>query len=168
VNKYLIALMMITVLYACDKIKDELEETLDGEATMLKEVDLPNCSKVITCCDALEARGIAEEVVAACKGQFKPAANLVIDNYRTAQQSITDMLEDTAEALDDLKDTTQGSFEPGCRCFLEESVGQVNTGSIDLLPVDCEINTSTGELSGGLMCSDATDSLLNAAMNSDN
>ena len=167
-NKYLIALMVTTVLYACDKLKDELEESIDGEATLLKEVDLPNCSKVITCCDALEARGIAEEVVAVCRGQFKPAANLVIDNYRTAQQGIRDMLEDTAGALEDLKDSTQISFEPGCRCFLEESVGQVNTGSIDLLPIDCEINTSTGELGGGLMCSDATDTLLNAAMSSDN
>ena len=157
-------LMMISALYACDEIKDQIEDTLDGEATSLKETDLPNCSKVITCCDVLEERGLAEEVVAACNGQFKPAANLVIDNYQSARQSLTEMVDESADALSELKATTQVSFEPGCRCFLEETVGQINTGSVDLLPVDCEVSTATGELSGDLMCSDSTDALLNAVM----
>ena len=58
---------------------------------------------------------------------------------------------------------SQEIFEPGCRCFLEETAGQLENGTIDLIPQDCEFDSTTGALDGDLMCSDATDALLEAA-----
>ena len=158
--------LLIFSSFACSELEDSVEEALDGEVTELKEAELPNCSKVITCCDNIANRNLSDEVTSACDSQFKPAANLVIENYQLARDGIQDNTNNNGETLDGLRTTTQENFEPGCRCFLEETVGQINTDAVDLLPKDCEVDTTTGALDDGNMCSDATDTLLNAATSS--
>jgi hypothetical protein len=163
-----IGIGLISLLhYSCEDLVDgitqSIEDTVNGEATPLREPDLPNCSKVVTCCDVLAERGFSETVVAACNDQFKPAANFVIDQYQTARTAIEENTEEQEETVESLQSRTQETVEPGCRCFLEETVGQVSSDAIDLLPIDCEVDTSTGNLDGGAMCSDATDALLGAA-----
>ena len=146
--------------FACDDIKDSIEESLNGEATPLKEADLPNCSKVINCCANIESRGLSDTVTAACNDQLVPAVNGVIDTYQSAKAELQDVeAVDNEEGLAELKSNTQETAEPACRCFLEETVGAINTESIDLFPVDCEVDTSTGALSDGQMCSEVVDSL---------
>ena len=128
------------------------EQILDGEESALAEPDLPNCSRIITCCESLEGNGLAPSE---CQDVFIPAVETVIDNYQLAQSRISA----DAEASGALRDETQGLVEPGCRCFLEETVGQIGDF---LLPIDCESDKSVGDLEGG-ECSDATDGLLGAA-----
>ena len=162
-------LLLLITLGACENLKEKLEETLNGEASPLAEADLPNCSKIITCCQNLESRGLTfGETAEACEMKFKPAAQLVIDNYQSAKAEFgePEAIEDEMRemGLAELKTNTQELFEPGCRCFLEETIGQLNTDTLNLLPLDCEVNTSTGALSEGLMCSSATESLLEVVM----
>lgn len=165
---WILSIIAISSLAACD-LKEELteaiEDTINGEAAELAEADLPNCSKVINCCANIEARGISDEISEACNEQFKPATQAVIDNYQTSKMRITESLEGDAqtEGLSTLTEETQEIFEPGCRCFLEETAGQLENGTIDLIPQDCEFDSTTGALDGDLMCSDATDALLEAA-----
>lgn len=164
-----LALCIITasLSVACDEIKDQvtmqIEDTLNGEESPLRELDLPNCSKVITCCDKLKERGYSDEVSSLCEEQFQPAVDLAIDSYQTARDALTDNAEEQEEALNELRSRTQLSFEPGCRCFLEETIGAINTDAVDLLPLDCEVEESSGALEEGAMCSDATSSLLSGA-----
>jgi hypothetical protein len=128
------------------------EEILDGVEAPLAEPDLPNCSRIITCCNNLEGNGLAPSE---CQEIFIPAVETVIENYQLAQSRVSA----DAEASRALRDETQELVEPGCRCFLEETVGQVGDF---LLPVDCESDKSVGDLESG-QCSDATDGLLEAA-----
>ncbi len=130
------------------------EELLDGEEAELKEAELPNCSRIITCCANLKGRGIAPDE---CEDAFIPAADQVISTYQAARDNIPF---DDAEARTLLRDETQGTVEPGCRCFLEETIGQIDDA---LLPIDCESDKNVGTLEGDLQCSDATDALLDAA-----
>lgn len=163
-NTHLKSLVSLALLagstLACDEIKDRVEDSLNGEAAPLKEADLPNCSKVINCCANIESRGLSDSVTAACNDQLVPAVNGVIDTYQSAKAELQDVESvDNEEALAELTSNTQETAEPACRCFLEETVGTINTETIDLLPVDCEVDTSTGALSDGQMCSEVVDSL---------
>ena len=133
---------------------DVAESLLDGEAAPLKEPELPNCSRIITCCNNLADKGVDRDE---CVDAFIPAADTVIENYQRARDNIPG---NDAQARDLLREETQGLVEPGCRCFLEETIGQLS----DLvLPIDCESDKSVGTLEGELMCSDATDALFDAA-----
>lgn len=141
----------------------EVEDALDGEEAALKEADLPNCSKVITCCDNLQGRSFTpSQISSACSDQFEPAANAVIDTYQSAKSGIQDNTQNNDMTLDELRTQTQDQVEPGCRCFLEETIGTIDAA---VLPKDCEADTSTGSLDEGAMCSDATDALFDAASN---
>lgn len=153
----MMALLGVGALSGCGAV----EEVLDGEAAELAEPDLPNCSRIITCCENLKGKGIAPD---ACDESISPAASTVIDTYQDARNAIPNNSPLAAEeARVELRITTQDAVEPGCRCFLEETVGQIDAV---LLPIDCEPDTSTGELENA-QCSDATDALIDAADGAD-
>ena len=116
------------------------EEILDGEAAELKEPELPNCSRIITCCNNLEGNGLAPSE---CQEIFVPAADAVIENYQTVRDNIPF---NDAQARELLLDETQSRVEPGCRCFLEETIGQLGDF---ILPIDCESDKEVGTLEGG-------------------
>lgn len=153
----LVVLMALGSQVGCEAAK----EIIDGEEAELREQDLPNCSKIITCCENLQGRSITPGAVEEqCADTFVPAANSVIDKYQAARDVIDNDSEAVQEARDQLRDTTQATVEPGCRCFLEETIGQIDAA---LLPLDCEVVTDVGNLPEDLMCSDATDALLDGA-----
>ncbi|MEO1273234.1 MAG: hypothetical protein AAFX99_34545, partial [Myxococcota bacterium] len=103
-------LTAIAALSACS----EVEDALDGEEATLKETELPNCSKVIACCDNRNFNTVApESAVSACNDQFKPAANAVIDTYQSAKSGIEDNTTNNEEALATLRTETQDRVEPG-------------------------------------------------------
>ena len=167
-QSYIWALFLSASLFiwsvGCDEVAEQLEDTINGEVSPLKESELPNCSKVITCCDKLEELGYSDTIIETCNQQLKPAADFVIENYQSGRDALLDNAEgeDQEGAVNELKESTQGSFEPGCRCFLEETIGAVNSETVDLLPLDCEIDMSTGGLEDGGMCSDAISTLTSA------
>ena len=136
-------------LLACDAA----EQILDGEESALREPDLPNCSKILTCCAALKARDISSDIDMECDDTFIPSVNSVIDAY----QDTKSQLDPSTEAYENLYDETRSTVEPGCRCFLEQTVGQV---SDVLLPVDCEVDTSVGQ-TGADQCDGAINDLTN-------
>jgi hypothetical protein len=143
------ALCLALCLTGCDAA----EEILDGEEAALKEADLPNCSKVINCCANLKTKDLSDDINEACDEQFVPSANRVIDTYQSAKGEVTP----GSEAEKALYDETRGSVEIGCRCFLEQSVGQIDAV---LLPLDCEADTSVGQAEAD-MCDGAVDNLVN-------
>ena len=134
---------------------DAAEEILDGEEAALKEADLPNCSKVINCCANLKSKELSEGLDDACDEQFVPAANRVIDTYQDAKGELSP----GSDGERALYDETRGTVEVGCRCFLEQSVGQIDAV---LLPKDCEADTSVGQAEAD-MCDGAVDELVNPA-----
>lgn len=157
-------LLVASLGLGCDEIKDATEQVLDGEEAELKENDLPNCSKILTCCANLKGKSITPDAVnEQCDEIFVPAANEVIDNY----QSIKDEIEAGTrgdQTVEQWKTTSQDTLEPGCRCFLENTVGVISDVA---LPADCEANTDTGAL-GAQTCDDATTELTNSASDDGN
>lgn len=136
---------------------DELEEAIQGEAAPLRENDLPNCSRIITCCNNELFQSVAPEAaLTQCTTTFVPATGAVIDTYQETRDQIQRGLSESGESVDELRTRTQDTFEPGCRCFLEETVGQIGDTA---LPADCEVVPTSGALDGGAMCSDAIDTL---------
>lgn len=147
----------------CDEIKEITEEVLDDEATALEEDDLPNCSRAVNCCTALEEGSIAsvvpDVVSETCQDTVSIAANSAIDEYQrelAAIDSRTDINDESRASLrSDLVNEWQNRVEPGCRCFMEETVGTLP----DLaLPLDCEPISTTGDLDGAT-CTEALESL---------
>ncbi|MCA9562779.1 MAG: hypothetical protein KC561_04775 [Myxococcales bacterium] len=147
----------------CETLDDVAEQVLDDEASALKDDDLPNCSRVINCCNALETGSISaavpEAVSSACQNTVAVAADASIDEYQRqlaaidAQTNVSE--EDRATLRADLQEEWQNRIEPGCRCFMEDSVGTIPSIA---LPVDCEPFTTTGDLEGAT-CSEALESL---------
>lgn len=146
--------------------KDAVENLINDEAAPLAEEDLPNCSRVVNCCDYLAANDLTPDTInQECTETYKPSANTVITNYKDARSAIDDNPDFTTdegrtEAKTALKDQTQGTFETGCRCFLDETVGQVGTFA---LPLDCEFFADVGDQN--LSCDDATTTLVDVATN---
>jgi hypothetical protein len=150
------------------EIAEAIEEIIDEEATTLQEPDIANCSRVINCCDRMaEAQYdsiVPEAVRNECTVSIAPSATAVITEYareRDALASRTDVSEERRESLqDDLLETWQDNVEPGCRCFIEETVG--NLPAL-LLPIDCEFIETSGTLPTGLTCDEAATLLLSTA-----
>ncbi len=148
---------------SCDVIEEITEEVIDDEASALQEDDLPNCSRAINCCTALESgtisAAIPDSVSEMCNTTVSVAADSAITEYQRelaaidAQSGISD--EQRASLTSDLVDEWQGRVEPGCKCFMTDTVGTLP----DLaLPQDCEPITSTGDLEGET-CSEALEAL---------
>lgn len=150
----LAAICLAMSLTGCEVAK----EIIEGEEAPLKEADLPNCSKVINCCNNGLIQGLSEDVDMACADQLVPASSTVIDNYQAAQAE----LEPGSAASEELRATTQGSAEAGCRCFLEQTIGTLDVP----IPLDCQSDTSVGSVEAD-MCDGAVDELVNGAGNED-
>ena len=170
-SKHLVFLPGLLVLLSLAGCDDLLEQTLGAStetAAALAEDDLPNCSRVSNCCDRLAqspySSMVPSSVQTTCTDTLGSAAETVITEYQrekaliTNQSSVTDDTE--SQLLSDLEEQWQDRVEPGCRCFLEETVGVLP----DLtLPADCESFTTTGALDGAT-CSDGIDAVLDAAV----
>ncbi len=158
-----LAALVLTALCALPAC-DVLEERLDGKAAPLKEADLPNCSRVLTCCANLGASSLTSGAVQDSCEALVPATDTVITQYQVGRQKIEQdqatSAETKAQLLAELRQTTQGTMEPACRCLLEETVGKVSANNF-LSPIDCETVTSSGALPDGKQCSDVTDAVLN-------
>lgn len=138
---------------------DALEESLDGVAAPLKEPELPNCSRVLTCCANLDRQTLMpDSVKQACDGLVTPT-DTVIEQYKAGklriQQDQATSAETKADLLAELKKDTQTTMEPACRCLLEETVGLVSLDDF-LAPKDCETVTTSGVLPEGAQCDDVT------------
>jgi hypothetical protein len=160
----LVALTALAV--GCDAIEEVTDAVLDDEPSALREGDLPNCSRAVNCCAALEtgtiSTAVPDAVATACADTVAFAADASIDEYQRQLQAIDEIpnLTDEARAARqaDLSREWQNRVEPGCRCFMEETVGTIP----DLaLPSDCEPILTTGDLDGET-CSAAMESLVAA------
>jgi len=143
--------VVLLVLAGCDAV----EESLQGQAAPLKEPELPNCSRVLTCCANLDARRLMPQSVRdACEGITTPT-DRVITTYQQSRAEIaanqSTSAETKAQLTAELRTKTQGSMEPACRCLLEETVGLVSLDDF-LSPADCETVTTSGALPDGATC----------------
>lgn len=152
-------LSLTTLMTGCEAAKEIINE----EEVQLKEADLPNCSKILACCnylrtDALASGLVPDEVKSACADQFEPAADAVITNYQETRAELRQNLNDGGQTVDDLRTTTQDTVEPGCRCFIEGTIGKISGDFIDA----CAPDTSTGQ-AGSEACTEAEGDLFDAA-----
>jgi len=143
----------------CSELAETAEKVIDGKAAELKEKDLPNCSRMLTCCANLRQKiGMPQTVIDGCDS-LEPAVNKVIDAYQSGQQTIADNKTTTQQSKDTaskaLRTKTQGTLEPGCRCLLEETLGKVSLDGF-LTPIDCESVPESGALPLGKECTDVT------------
>ena len=159
----LVLLLAATVASGCQSIIDSAEKKLDGTAAPLKELELPNTSKMLTCCANLSARAETKGLVVDICPPMTPKVTLVIDQYQIGKKKITDDTVLSADAkvksLAELKVQSQGTLEPAARCLLQETIGKL--GKI-LIPADCEADTSVGALPAGKLCSDVTSAIKDA------
>ena len=142
---------------------DTLERSLDGTAAPLREPELPNCSKVLTCCANLSRdRVLGPYVADSCETVVGPT-DLAIDNYQAAKLRIETnasiSAESKAELTAELRETTQASLEPACGCLVAETVGNISLDGY-LSPLDCELVAGARGLGEGQQCSDVTGNVL--------
>jgi len=167
--RYLMATLAVCALLVagCGDLKDAVEQSIQGDAAALKEGDMPNCSRVLNCCTKLKTYSLTpEDVITVCDDTLSPSADSLITSYQQARQGIENDGALTAETraglLDELKTTYQDSIEPGCRCFLDQTVGDVSADGF-LSPADCEVVESVGALTPPATCEDAQDALVGFA-----
>jgi len=143
---------------------DAVERSLDGVAAPLKEPELPNCSKVLTCCANLARDSVLGPLVAGSCDTIVAPTDLTISNYQAAKQRIEQngatSAATKAELLTELRETTQETVEPACRCLVEETIGNLSLDGL-LSPKDCEVDATSGALPAGKSCGDVTDVVLN-------
>ncbi len=148
---------------ACQSLIDNAENKLDGVAAPLKEPELPNTSKMLTCCANLSGRNETSGLVKDVCPPMSPKVTLVLDQYIAAKKFINDNKTSTAEiktkALADLKSESQGTLEPAARCLLTETIGKL--GKL-LIPKDCEADSTVGALPPGKQCSDVKSAITEA------
>lgn len=138
---------------------DALEESLQGRAAPLKEPELPNCSRVLTCCTNLNGQSLVPSSIKdACAAIAEPT-DAVLSEYQSSRATIrantATSAETKAELEAELRTRSQGTLEPACRCLLEETIGRLSLNNL-LSPADCEVITSSGALPQGKECSDVT------------
>lgn len=152
----LMMLLTLAIPLSGSACEDEIKDTIQGEEAELREPDLPNCSRVLTCCANLKSSGVApESVTEQCTTSFEPTVDTIITSYQDAKSSA----EGSEDAVTTVRDTYQTGAEPGCRCFLEETVGQGG----DFIPADCMADTTVGTLPANATCEDATDAMFTLA-----
>jgi hypothetical protein len=156
--------LLISIVCALSAIGcDSVERVLDGVAAPLKEPELPNCSRVLTCCANLSGdRALGPLVASTCEVvttptdvaivRYQQARKVILDNTTTTQQT-------KDELLTDLRQTSQATLEPACRCLIDQTVGNISLDGY-LSPLDCEIVASTGTIPNGKTCDDLTGAIL--------
>jgi len=160
-----LAAAALLCLASCETLLDNAETKLQGKAAPLKEADLPNCSRILTCCANLSAGKATGPLVQESCAKINTPADTGIGKYQSAKiaiQADTSLNDEAkAKATAELRSKTVGTLEPGCRCLLEETLGKVSLDGF-LTPADCETVTATGALPEGKKCSDVTDAVINA------
>lgn len=143
---------------------DALEESLQGQAAPLKEGDLPNCSRILTCCTNLGRRAtVPGSIKDACTSIATPT-DALIGEYQSSREVIrtntSTSPQTKAELETELRENTQATLEPACRCLLEQTVGNLSLDGI-LSPIDCETIPTSGNLPQGATCDDVTGIITN-------
>ncbi|MCC6623319.1 MAG: hypothetical protein IT385_18820 [Deltaproteobacteria bacterium] len=138
---------------------DALEESIQGQAAPLKEPDLPNCSRIINCCSNLNRRvTIPQTIKDGCTSIATPTDTLIIE-YQESREVIrtngSTSAQTKAQLEAELRENTQATLEPACRCLLEQTVGNLSLDGL-LAPADCETIPTSGQLPTGTTCDDAT------------
>ncbi|GEM_PF-2398697 len=160
----IVAAAVLIAGFACQELQDTAEKVIDGQAAPLKENDLPNCSRMLTCCANVRKKvGMPQAVLDACD-KLEPAVDKVINAYQSSQQTIANNKSTTPETKQSLskqlREKTQGTLEPGCRCLLDETLGKVSLDGF-LTPIDCEAVKESGALPMGKECTDVTSAVTN-------
>jgi hypothetical protein len=138
---------------------DAFERAIDGKAAPFKEPELPNCSRVLNCCTNLsDDAAVSALAVPTCDViatptdtaivQYQQAKAVILGN-KTTTQAEKDAL------LKDLRETTQATLEPACRCLIDETLGNISLDGF-LTPLDCEVVESTGSIPAGKTCDELT------------
>ncbi|HRE92278.1 MAG TPA: hypothetical protein PK095_24395 [Myxococcota bacterium] len=160
--KTLLSALMLLVLPACDS----LERRLDGVAAPLKEPELPNCSRVLNCCANLGTDRLVGPLVDESCAAIATPTDLAILRYQEARALI---LNDRAtsqqtkdQLLTELRQTSQGTLEPACRCLLDQTLGAVSLDGF-LTPIDCEVFPQTGAIPTGKTCDELTGAIMSPA-----
>lgn len=147
----------------CEELVTSTEKTLQGTAAPLKEPELVNTSKMLTCCNNLMAKASTKGLVESVCTPMTPQVTKVIDTYQTAKKDISANANLTAEAktqaLTELKTKTQSTLEPAAFCLLKETIGKLGTY---VLPADCEGDAKAGALPQGKTCDDAKTAITGA------
>jgi hypothetical protein len=167
-TRWCLAAVLLALTGGCT---EELEQALGvNQPAALGESELPNCSRVVNCCERL-GQGVYGAVIPAavhttCDETLGVAASTVIGEYQNerslvqSRSGLTD--QQRTSLLGDLRSQWQSAVEPGCRCFLEETIGTLP----DLAtPTDCESFTTTGALAGSATCDDGIGAVLSTATN---
>ncbi len=153
----------LVALGGCEELVNSTEKTLQGTAAPLKEKELPNTSKMLTCCNNLMAKTSTKGLVESVCTPMTPQVIKVLDTYQAAKANINGNANLTADAkakaLAELKTTSQTSLEPAARCLLTETIGKL--GSY-VLPADCEADLTIGALPQGKTCDDAKTAITGA------
>lgn len=143
---------------------DSVERILDGQAAPLKEPELPNCSRVLTCCANLSSDRVIGPLVAPSCDVVVTPTDLAIARYQQAKNVILQNASTTQQTKDallaDLRQTSQSTLEPACRCLIDQTVGNISLDGY-LSPIDCEIVPTTGTIPNGKTCDDLTGAILN-------
>lgn len=159
----LAALAAAFAVSGCEELVNSTEKTLQGTAAPLKEPELVNTSKMLTCCNKLMGQTSTKGLVESVCTPMVPQVSKVLDTYQAAKKNITDNANLTAEAktkaLAELKVTTQTNLEPASYCLLSETIGKLGTY---VLPADCEGNAAAGALPQGKTCEDAKKAITGA------
>lgn len=149
----------------CHELAATAEKSLQGTAAPLKEAELPNTSKLLTCCANLSARVETKDFVKSICPNLTTQTNKVIDSYTSLKKAINDdkaiSAEQKTKDLAVLKATTQSNLEPASRCLIVETVGKVSLNGF-LSPADCEQDTSVGALPAGKSCDDVKGAIMDA------
>lgn len=145
---------------------DSLERSLDGVAAPLKEPELPNCSRVLNCCTNLGTDRLVGPLVDESCAAITTPTDLAILRYQEARALILNDRATSQQTKDrllaELRETSQSTLEPACRCLLDQTVGAVSLDGF-LTPIDCEVFPQTGAIPSGQTCDDLTGAILSPA-----
>ena len=144
----LAALAAAFAVSGCEDLVNSTEKTLQGTAAPLKEPELVNTSKMLTCCNNLMAKTSTKGLVESVCTPMVPQVSKVIETYQAAKANVNNNANLTAAA----KAEAQANLEPASYCLLSETIGKLGTY---VLPADCEGNAAAGALPQGKTCEDA-------------
>lgn len=152
----LAALAAAFAVSGCEDLVNSTEKTLQGTAAPLKEPELVNTSKMLTCCNNLMAKTSTKGLVESVCTEMVPQVSKVIETYQAAKANVNNNANLTAaakaEAIAKIKAEAQTNLEPASYCLLSETIGKLGTY---VLPADCEGNAAAGALPQGKTCEDA-------------
>lgn len=137
---------------------DAAETIIQGQPEPLREPDLPNCSRIVNCCTNLSESKITGGLVSGFCEDLSPAVEDVIATYSDTRDDIIKGNTNgraEQESVETWREFGQDTYEPACRCLLEETIAKVSLDGV-LTPADCEVINTSGGLESGQVCDDVT------------